>query len=114
MATLLVLFRTPADVEAFERHYVEVHLPLARRLPGLVHIDVERTVGGDPTLREYHLVARLVFPSRLAMRTALASPEGLAAGSDLARFAVDGFKMLQLEPLDAAAGGTGGTGGQEE
>jgi uncharacterized protein (TIGR02118 family) len=99
MATLLVLFRTPQDVEAFERHYVEVHLPLARRLPGLRSIRVDRTVGGDPALREYHLVSRLEFDSREAMRAALRSPEGVAAGNDLAQFARDGYKLLQLEPL---------------
>ena len=109
MVTLLVLFRTPKDTEAFDRHYLSVHLPLARRLPGLVSIRVDRAVGGDPALREYHLVSRLEFPSRDEMRTALRSPEGMAAGEDLSRFAVDGYKMLQLEPLDvaeeAAAGG---------
>lgn len=99
MATLLVLFRTPQDVEAFEAHYLGVHLPLARRMPGLRSVRVDRTVGGDPTLREYHLVSRLEFDSREAMRTALRSPEGQAAGSDLARFATDGFNMIQLEPV---------------
>jgi uncharacterized protein (TIGR02118 family) len=112
MATLLVLFRTPDDVEAFDRHYVEVHLPLARQMPGLRSIRVDHAVGGDPALREYHLVSRLEFDSREAMRTALRSPEGVAAGNDLAQFAVDGYKMLQLEPLvvdgrDASGKGTG-------
>ncbi len=104
MATLLVLFRTPQDPDQFERHYVQVHLPLVRKMPGLRSLRVDRTVGGDPALREYHLVTRLEFQSREEMRTALRSPEGIAAGNDLNQFAVDGYKMLQLEPLAAAAG----------
>ena len=109
MATLLVLFRKPQDEAAFERHYLDVHLPLARRLPGLREIRVDRTVGGDPALREYHLVSRLEFQSREDMRAALRSAEGIAAGNDLAQFAVDGYKMLQLEPL-VRADGAGGAG----
>lgn len=113
MATLLILFRTPQDPEAFERHYVGVHLPLARRMPGLRSVRVDRTVGGDPALREYHLVTRMEFDSREDMRTALRSPQGLAAGNDLNEFAVDGYKMIQLEPL-AAAGAAAGAGGAGE
>jgi hypothetical protein len=44
-------------------------------------------------------VSRLEFDSREAMRAALRSPEGVAAGNDLAQFARDGYKLLQLEPL---------------
>ncbi|MCL6596590.1 MAG: EthD family reductase [Firmicutes bacterium] len=99
MATLLVLFRRPQDTAAFERHYREVHLPLARKIPGLRSLRVDRTVGGDPALREYHLVSRLEFDSLEALRAALRSPEGQAAGNDLAQFARDGYKILQLEPL---------------
>jgi uncharacterized protein (TIGR02118 family) len=35
MARFVVLYDTPSDVEAFERHYNEVHIPLARQFPGL-------------------------------------------------------------------------------
>jgi uncharacterized protein (TIGR02118 family) len=31
----LALYETPADPEAFDRHYREVRIPLGRRLPGL-------------------------------------------------------------------------------
>ena len=32
---LLVGYEMPADPEAFDRHYDQVHIPLGRRLPGL-------------------------------------------------------------------------------
>ena len=31
----LALYETPTEPEAFDRHYREVHIPLARQLPGL-------------------------------------------------------------------------------
>jgi uncharacterized protein (TIGR02118 family) len=35
MIRFLVLYRQPSDVAAFERHYLGVHVPLAKQLPGL-------------------------------------------------------------------------------
>ncbi|MGO9781118.1 MAG: EthD family reductase [Streptosporangiaceae bacterium] len=34
-ARFLALYETPADPEAFDRHYREIHIPLECRLPGL-------------------------------------------------------------------------------
>ena len=33
MVRFLVLYDTPADPEAFDRHYREIHIPLAKQLP---------------------------------------------------------------------------------
>jgi uncharacterized protein (TIGR02118 family) len=35
MARFVVMHDTPSDVDAFERHYNDVHLRLAKRYPGL-------------------------------------------------------------------------------
>jgi len=35
MARFIVMYDTPSDVEAFERHYNDVHIPLAKQYPGL-------------------------------------------------------------------------------
>jgi EthD domain len=35
MARFVVMYDTPSDVAAFERHYNEVHIPLAKQYPGL-------------------------------------------------------------------------------
>ncbi len=34
MARFVVMYDTPSDVDAFERHYNDVHIPLAKRYPG--------------------------------------------------------------------------------
>ena len=33
-ARFLALYEKPADPEAFDRHYREIHIPLGHRLPG--------------------------------------------------------------------------------
>ncbi len=34
MARLVVIYRRPADVEAFQNHYFGTHIPLAKAMPG--------------------------------------------------------------------------------
>ncbi|WBO65814.1 EthD family reductase [Streptomyces camelliae] len=86
-ARFLALYESPADPEAFDRHYREVHIPLGRRLPGLSRYTLGRETvavrGGGP----YHLVAALEWDSLDDLRAAFASPEGRATAEDAARLA---------------------------
>ncbi|MFE1308743.1 EthD family reductase [Streptomyces sp. NPDC058755] len=88
----LALYERPADPEAFERHYREVHIPLARRLPGLRRYTVGRDLapvrGGEP----YYLVASLEWDSLDDLRAAFASPEASATVADAAH-------LQQLAPV---------------
>jgi uncharacterized protein (TIGR02118 family) len=34
MARFVVMYDTPSDVDAFERHYNDVHIPLAKTVSG--------------------------------------------------------------------------------
>jgi uncharacterized protein (TIGR02118 family) len=81
----LALYETPADPEAFDRHYREVHIQLGRRLPGLrryvVGRDVAAVRGGAP----YYMVAELEWDTMQELRAAFASPEGRATAADAAR-----------------------------
>ena len=83
-AHFLALYETPADPEAFGRHYREIHIPLGRRLPGLRRYAVSRdlaAVRGAP----YYLVADLEWDTMDELRAAFASPEGRATAADAAR-----------------------------
>lgn len=83
-ARFLAMYETPTDVDAFDRHYVEVHVPLGRQLPGLRRYTVSRDVaavrGGPP----YHLVAQLEWDTIDDLRAAFASPKGRATADDAA------------------------------
>lgn len=40
MARLLVMYRTPKDAAAFDTHYFENHVPMAKKIPGLRKYEV--------------------------------------------------------------------------
>jgi uncharacterized protein (TIGR02118 family) len=90
MVRFLVVYETPADPEAFDLHYREVHIPLAKKLPGLRRYTVSRNAapvrGGEP----FYLVAELDWDDMDALRAAFASPEGQATARDVAELAPDG------------------------
>jgi uncharacterized protein (TIGR02118 family) len=93
MATLLVLYKTPADPAAFDQHYFTTHVPLARKIPGLRRYEVSDA--------PYHLVATLSFDSLDAIQQALRSPEGQATAGDLGNFAQAGVELLMLDTKEA-------------
>jgi uncharacterized protein (TIGR02118 family) len=42
MAQMIVIYKTPKNPAAFDTHYFEVHVPLARQLPGLRRLETNR------------------------------------------------------------------------
>ncbi len=98
MATLVALYQHPADAAAFNRHYFDHHVPLAKTIPGLRSYQVNdgpvASAGGESP---YHLVALLGFDSMAAIQQALGSPEGQATAADLGNFAQAGVELLIFE-----------------
>lgn len=94
---LIALYTRPQDEERFLRHYHEVHLPLVRRTPHLVEVEVSQVTGspfGDPA---YFLVAQMHFPDRQRFDKAMSSEENRAAGKDLMGFAKGLVTLLIAE-----------------
>ncbi|MFB8275696.1 EthD family reductase [Nocardia colli] len=101
-ARFVVIYDEPSDPEAFERHYNDVHVPLAKQYPGLrryTRSNNPTAVIGDPC----YLVVMLDWDKMAALRSALASDIGRRTAADatenLARYTT--FRALIL-PLDAA------------
>ena len=90
MVRFLVVYETPTDPAAFDRHYRDVHVPLAKALPGLRRYTLSRNAsavrGGEP----FYLVAELDWDDLDALRAAFASPEGRATAEDVAKLAPQG------------------------
>jgi uncharacterized protein (TIGR02118 family) len=84
MTRFLILYNKPDDLQAFERHYQETHVPLAKKLPELQRYTVSRSVMPVPGGEPYYLVAELDWNDRAALQRALQSPEGQAIAQDLA------------------------------
>jgi uncharacterized protein (TIGR02118 family) len=83
MARMVVIYRMPKDPAAFDAHYFEVHVPLAKQLPGLRKYEVSGrpivTPAGDP---EPYLIGTLYFDDLAAIRRAFATAEGQACAAD--------------------------------
>lgn len=96
MVKLLVLYGRPEDETAFESHYVDKHLPLARAIPGLRRLEVSKGVelDGPPA---YYRAASLYFDDMAALRSGLDSDEGRASGADAASIATGGITRTVLE-----------------
>ncbi len=107
MLRLLVLYGRPTDPDAFDRHYRQTHIGLARRLPGLRRYTISRGLGAMQGESPYHLVAELDFDDRNALDAAVSSTEGQAAVDDLANFATGGATILVSELEDATDVGQG-------
>jgi uncharacterized protein (TIGR02118 family) len=95
---LIALYDKPDDPEAFWQHYLDVHAPLTRTLPGLQAVNLNRVTadafGGEP---RYVLIAEMVFPDRATFDAALRSSENRALGKDLMSFARGKVTVLVTE-----------------
>lgn len=94
MVKLVVLYKKPADVAAFEKHYHEVHTPLAKKMPGLKRLEVAHMTGSPGGEPKFYMMAELYFDSKEAMAAAMSSPEGKAAAKDVMSFAGDLIHMM--------------------
>ena len=83
MAQMIVIYKTPKNPAAFDRHYFEVHVPLVRQLPGLRKLETNR----GPVISlygasDFHLVASLQFDSLSDINAAFVSECGRACAAD--------------------------------
>ncbi len=94
MVRLLVLYNPPEDAAAFDKYYNEIHIPLARQLPGLVRYTVSRNLAANA---QYYLIAELDWEDMASVQAAMRSPEGAATTADVAKFATTGASTLLYE-----------------
>src|ERR1700689_5828816 len=95
MAQLVVMYKTPRDAAAFDKHYAEKHIPIAKKIPGLRKYEVSSGPVATPAgPSAYHLVATLTFDNLAAIQSAFGSAEGQAAAADVGNFATGGAGMF--------------------
>lgn len=98
MKRVIVLYGTPEDPVAFDRHYAEVHTPLTTAMPKLAGFEISRgPVTAAPDDEAPYLVATLSYACDEDLAASLASPEGQAAVADLANFASGGVRILTID-----------------
>jgi len=101
VVNLVILYKKPADVAAFETHYRETHLPLARKMPGVRKLEVSHVTGSPGGEPKFYMMAEVHFDDKEAMMAALGSPEGKAAGKDIMAVAGDIMHMMFADVQDA-------------
>ncbi|MFF0494271.1 EthD family reductase [Nocardia sp. NPDC003482] len=94
MHKLVVLYPEPADPDHFREYYVNTHLPLVARMPGLLawrySFEVAATEGETP----YFAVFEAEFADAAAMTAARESPEGRRVAADVANYATGGAVVI--------------------
>jgi len=91
MTRLTVLYGDPAEPGEFDRYYREVHIPLARKMQGLLGWTIGKCRPAAPGEQPpYYVIVGLYAESRAALEAILDSPEGRATVADVPNFATGG------------------------
>jgi uncharacterized protein (TIGR02118 family) len=101
-ARFVVMYDTPSDVDALERHYNDVHIPLAKQYPGLrryTRSHQPAVVIGEPC----YMVVMLDWEDMAALEAALGSEAGQRTAEDatanLTCYATFRGMILQLDEV---------------
>jgi uncharacterized protein (TIGR02118 family) len=98
MARLLVMYKTPRDAAAFDKHYADKHVALAKKIPGLRKFETSKGPVATPAgPSSYHLVAILQFDDVAAIQKGFASAEGQAAVADAQTLATGGVDIFMFD-----------------
>ena len=98
MAHVVVMYKTPKDAAAFDKHYFETHIPIAKKIPGLRKYEVSQGPVATPVGPSgFHLIATLYFDNLAAVQAGFGSAEGKAAAADVQKFATGGADMILFD-----------------
>ena len=103
MYQLIALFSTPDDPAAFDRAYWNTHVPLAKKIPGVISLDVSKVIPGKDGTAKYYQISILSFADKDAFKTAMRSEENARAGENLMTFARNKVEFLTAEKVGEPA-----------
>lgn len=95
MHRLFVTYPEPADAQRFMDYYTGSHVPLARRLPGLLACRWMQptSLGGGPA---HFLIFEADFATEAAMFAALGSPLGAEVAADVPNYSPAGATLMHF------------------
>ena len=107
-AKIIVMYPRPTDVAAFERLYVEEHVPLARaKLAGATGAAFTRVVGALGGDAPWHRVVEIHFPSMAALQASLADPGTQEVAAHAVAISSGGPPSFLVAEVDAPGGWDG-------
>ncbi len=97
-AKIVVLYPQPKDVAAFEKAYLEEHMPLAaEKLLGTTKVVLSKTLtsplGGSP---QFHRIAEIHFPTLEALQACLSSPGGQETAAHAVAISTGGAPIFMI------------------
>jgi uncharacterized protein (TIGR02118 family) len=103
MIRVLALHNTPVELSSYDDYYVNVHMPLVRRIPGVRNIRYGRVIrAADGGPAPYFLISDVYFDDEAALQVALDSPEMADAFADVPNFATGGATIMICEAEDVS------------
>jgi uncharacterized protein (TIGR02118 family) len=84
---LVAIYAEPKDPQGFEQMYLDTHVPLLKKVPGLQEIQVTRIDKVVVGYKAPYMIAQMTFANEDALKAAMRSPEMTAAGENLDSFA---------------------------
>ena len=101
MIRVLALHNTPIDLSSYDDYYVNVHMPLVQRVPGVRNIRYGRVIrAADGGPAPYFLISDVYFEDEVALQIAIESPEMAEAFADVPNFATGGVTIMICEAED--------------
>jgi uncharacterized protein (TIGR02118 family) len=96
-----VLYPKGQDDKKFRTHYESVHVPLCKKLPGVIACRYSFAVEGMRGAEApYYCVFEADFPDAATMMKALQSPEGAAVAADVPNYATIPPTTMHYEVKD--------------
>ena len=94
MPRLIALYNAPADPDAFDAHYRDVHAPIIQRYPNLRQMRLSRPKGVAGQPAPWYLMAEMLFDTDADLAAALASDAGRESAKDLRTFVQAGVTLF--------------------
>jgi uncharacterized protein (TIGR02118 family) len=105
MVKFMILFRPPADLEAFENSYNDF-LALVERMPAIERRQVINVLGSPRGPAPYYRILEVYFESYAVLDSALKSTAGQEAGGQLATLPPGSFELMFAEVFEEMGGST--------
>lgn len=96
-AKLIVIYPRPKDLAAFEKIYLEEHVPLAvAKLTGKTKIVATKITSSPQGTPPFYRIAEVHFPSRAALDACAASPGGQEALAHAVKISTGGAPLFLI------------------
>ena len=100
-AKLIVAYPQPVDVDAFEKVYLEEHVPLAiAKLAGKTKIVATKVLASPQGKPQFYRVAEVHFPSMKVLEECAASPGGKETLANAMKISSGGPPVIMIAEED--------------